>query len=97
MLRIKQEKWEEFQKNHTKFGFRKAKNHDYYFKNVLVVEDIYKDFAPKIIAFVYGESCLYPRNVEISLEGASRTDIQSDVLDNELEIIYVLHDFLEIY
>lgn len=53
MLRIKEELWKDFIKNHNKLGFKKKRNHDYYEKDILEIDEIYKNMQPKITAIIY--------------------------------------------
>lgn len=96
MVRIKEEKWNNFIKNHNKLGFRKKRNHDYYEKDVLKIDEMYKDMQPKITAIIYGKNCLYPRVLNIEIENGNSNGLWIDTLDSELDIIYQLHEYLEL-
>lgn len=97
MLRIKKELWKDFIKNHNKLGFKKKKrNHDYYEKKYYKIDEIYKNMQPKITAIIYGENCLEPRTLNIEIENGNSNVLWLDVLDSELDIVYQLHDYLEI-
>lgn len=65
-------------------------------KNILEIDEIYKNMQPKITAIIYGENCLEPRTLNIEIENGNSNGLWLDVLDSKLDIIYQLHDYLEI-